>query len=400
MNESMNERVNPKQAPMLDYDALVQSNLREKDRVKIFILKYIQEEGNASRKMVVEALSMRPSTVSKSILEMIEDGILKELPHKANSGRGRPEWFLELSKDRFWVISFSIMSMTLIASIVNFAGGLVENVVVKLDRDLDAIAMTNTFNGLIKDLQRKVPSGTTLLGYGFAVPGLIDKQANVWRMVSRFPKMKNLKFEQVFGFREGNVFFERNIDTILKHCLLSQPAAQSGTALLLHWGYGIAISCSMEGNLIQSNGGLFGEIGHWTVNLENETTETIESIAAVPKLIKLYHWNDSLDEVSIQKSVEGGFVDSMELQRIINIIIRVLRNLHLSFFPDTIYILSPFIDTQAILHITEELTQLLKPFAINSPKVVALEYSSHSESLGIANTIFSRTIQPHLVARW
>jgi len=396
----MRKNKNLQKTLIIDYEALLQANLREKDRIKIHILRYIQEQGKVSRKMVIEALLMRPSTVSKSILEMLEDGILVELQTKANSGRGRPEWLLELSKNRFWVISFSIMSLTLIASVVNLKGEIVEKVMLKLDRDIDAIGMIDIFNGLIQRFQEEIPLGTTLLGYGFAVPGLIDKQANLWRMVSRFPLMKNLKFDQVKGFQEGNVFFERNIDAILNHYLITDSFARSGTALLFHWGYGIAISCAMKGKIIQSGGGLFGEIGHWSVALESDSNETIESIAAVPRLIEQYNWNDSLDEAAIQRSVKDGFVPTSEMERINHIMIRVLRNLHLSFFPDIVYILSPFVTSESIAQISQELSVLLSPFEVPTPKVVELDYSTHSESLGMANTIFTRTIQPHLIARW
>jgi transcriptional regulator of PTS gene len=385
---------------VLDFETLLQANLREKDRAKILILKFIQETGYVSRKMVVENLSMRPSTVSKSIVEMIEDGLIVELQTKANSGRGRPEWLLKLEKDRFWVVSFSIMSVSLIATIVNLAGDIVDEIVVKPDKNLDAEAMATIFNGLITEFQQKAPVGTSLLGYGFAVPGLIDKQAELWRMVSRFPRVRNLRFEQVMGYQEGNVFFERNIDAILNHCLVSDPSSRVGISLLLHWGYGIAISCAVNGTLIQSVGGLFGEIGHWTSTVEKETTETLESMAAVPKYMNMYHWNEMLDESAIQRSVDDGFVSDSDLEQITSVIIRVLRNLHLAYFPSTIYLLSPFVNQARANEISRQLEILLEPFEVHAPHVLVLEYSAHSESLGMANTVFTRTIQPHLIARW
>ena len=61
------------------------------------------------------------------------------------------------------------------------------------------------------------------------------------------------------------MLFERNIDAILNYRLLADPEAQRETSLLLHWGYGIAISFAANGRLLQSGGGLFGEIGLWTV---------------------------------------------------------------------------------------------------------------------------------------
>ena len=196
---------------------------------------------------------------------MIDDGLLSELSMRTNAHRGRPELFLSINPDRFWAISFSIMSMSLIITIANFAGEVVEERILPLDRHLSATQMTSILNGLITEHTATVPEGTHLLGYGIAFPGLIDKKANLWRMVSRFPNMKNLKFEGIIGFSEGKVLFERNIDAILNYRLLADPEARKETSLLLHWGYGIAISFAANERLLQSGGGLFGEIGHWTV---------------------------------------------------------------------------------------------------------------------------------------
>lgn len=396
----MPTRNQPERNTVLDYRTLLQACTREKDRIKILILQYIAEHETASRKMVIDSLDMRPSTVSKSIAEMIEDGLVNELSVRANSGRGRPEWFLSIKANRFWVISFSIMSMSLVTTIANFGGEVVEEQILKLDKTLTAPAMVSILNGLIGQCSAKVPEGTHLLGYGIAVPGLIDKQENLWRMVTRFPNMRNLKFESITGFSQGNVLFERNIDAILNYCLLAEPDSYKKNALLLHWGYGIAISYASNGTPLRSGGGLFGEIGHWTVPIGDKGTQTIESLAAVPKFMEAYEWSGTIDEASIQRSIQDGFISQEKLSEIHDIIAQVIRNLHLTFFPDIIYILSPFVDAAAAEHFSHFLSEVLMPFSVKAPSVVNLQYAAHSESMGMASTLFSQSIGSYLVARW
>ena len=99
----------PKRHTVLDFHTLLQACPREKDRAKILILQFISENGKASRKMVIQALRMRPSTVSNSIAEMIDDGLLSELSMRTNAHSGRPELSLSINPERFWPISFSIM---------------------------------------------------------------------------------------------------------------------------------------------------------------------------------------------------------------------------------------------------------------------------------------------------
>ncbi|HHT81366.1 MAG TPA: ROK family transcriptional regulator [Spirochaetales bacterium] len=382
---------------MLDFHTLLQACPREKDRAKILILQFISENGKASRKMVIQALRMRPSTVSNSIAEMIDDGLLSELSMRTNAHRGRPELFLSINPDRFWAISFSIMSMSLIITIANFAGEVVEERILPLDRHLSATQMTSILNGLITEHTATVPEGTHLLGYGIAFPGLIDKKANLWRMVSRFPNMKNLKFEGIIGFSEGKVLFERNIDAILNYRLLADPEARKETSLLLHWGYGIAISFAANGKLLQSGGGLFGEIGHWTVPGGDSDTQTIETLAAAPACMQEHEWSEDFDEASITQS---GFISQEKLKDLYTIIAQVMRNLHLTFFPDTFYLLSPFVDAAITEHLSQGLSETLRPFAVKAPKVINLHYSSDSEAMGMVSSLFSQTLGPFLQARW
>jgi len=399
-NGGMPIKDQPTSKTVLDYRTLLQACTREKDRIKILILQYIAEHETASRKMVIESLEMRPSTVSKSIGEMIEDGLVNELSVRANSGRGRPEWFLSIKANRFWVISFSIMSMSLITTIANFGGEVVEEQILKLDKNLTESDMVSILNGLIEECSAKVPDGTHLLGYGIAVPGLIDKEANLWRMVTRFPNMRNLRFESITGFSEGIVLIVRNIDAILNYCLLAEPDSYKQNALLLHWGYGIAISFASNGTPLQSGGGLFGEIGHWTVPIGTRGTQTIENLAAVPKFMEAYEWSGTIDEASIQRSIQDGFISPEKLSEIRSIIAQVIRNLHLTFFPDIIYILSPFVDAATAEYFSQFLSEVLEPFAVKTPSVVNLQYSAHSESMGMVSTLFSQSIGPYLTARW
>ena len=396
----MPNRNQPTRNTVLDYRSLLQACTREKDRIKILILQYIAENQTASRKMVIDSLAIRPSTVSKSIAEMIEDGLVNELSVRANSGRGRPEWFLSINANKFWVISFSIMSMSLITTIANFGGEVVEEHILKLETSLTQAEMVSILNGLIEECSAKIPEGTHLLGYGIAVPGLIDKEANLWRMVTRFPNMRNLRFESITGFSEGNVLFERNIDAILNYCLLAEPDSYKTNSLLLHWGYGIAISFAANGKPLQSGGGLFGEIGHWTVPIGTNETQTIENLAAVPKFMEAYEWSGTIDEASIQRSIQEGFISPEKLAEIRGIIAQVIRNLHLTFFPDIIYILSPFVDAATAEDFSQFLGEVLVPFAVKTPLVVNLQYSAHSESMGMVSTLFSQSIGPYLVARW
>jgi len=385
---------------ILDYDSLHSTLPREKDKEKALILKSICETPDATRKKIIQALSIRPSTVSRDVAEMIEDGILIEDQNKANIGRGRPEFFLEINYNRFLSISFSIISMNLLAAVINLKGDVIEEVSIKLDLDIDSDKMLREINKVMSIFRRKVPVNSEILGFGFAVPGLIDKKGKVWRMVSRFPKMEKLDLTNIEGGEKRGIIIERNIDSLLKYCLLTKPESAKGTTLLIHWGYGIAVSCAMEGRILQSPNGLFGEIGHWDMNLGQSKASTLESMAALSSILHNNNWNESIDERAIVEIVSNGFFPSEKLREIKGMIQGVIKNLYLTFFPDTIFILSPFVSPETSEIMESELKESLPGFIEKCPSIQSLEYSENGEIIGIANSVLSKNLERYLTARW
>jgi len=386
---------------VLDFDLLQSILSREKDREKNQILKKLFQTPNITRKRIIQDLSIRPSTVSRVVAELIEDGILSEEQNKANIGRGRPELFLSVNSNRFWTISFSIISMNLLGAIINLKGDIVRETVIKLDINIDAQNMLKNFNEVAEDFRRQMPASSKFLGYGFALPGLLDKDEKIWRMVSRFPRLKMMDLKKIEGGRDSIIIIERNIDSLLNNCLLNRPESSSGTTLLLHWGYGIAASCAMEGRILQSPNGLFGEIGHWDMNLSlSGDNSNLESIAALSGMLKKNGWNEGIDEEIIIEIIRDRIFPEEDLRVISDMIQAVIKNLYLTFFPDKIYILSPFVSQKLSEHFEKKLKEQLPDFVKSKPSIQVLDYVEKGESLGIASLIFNKSFEYYLTARW
>jgi len=386
---------------VLDFDLLKSTLPREKDREKNQILKKIFNTPEITRKKIIKELSFRPSTVSRVVAEFIEDEILIEDQNKANIGRGRPELFLEINGNRFWSVSFSIISMNLLCAIINLKGAIIKETVHKLDIDIDAMGMLIIFNDVVKDFQEHMPSSSELLGFGFALPGLIDKKEKIWRMVSRFPHLKMMDLRKIEGGRDLTIIIERNIDSLLKNCLLNQPESSLGTTLLLHWGYGIAASCSMEGRILQSPNGLFGEIGHWDMNVSlSGASSTLESSAAISGMLKKNGWREGIDEEMIEDIIRDNIFPEENLRAINEKIQGIIKNLYLTFFPDKIYILSPFVSSKESRQLEMNLKEQLPDFIEYSPSIQSLNYNDKGESLGIANSVYNKSFEYYLTARW
>lgn len=394
------ERMPKDSTMMLDFDHLHSILPREKDREKNQILKSIFTSSETTRKKIINSLSLRPSTVSRVVAEMIDDGILREDQNRANMGRGRPEFFLEVNKERFWCISFSIISMSLLGSVVNLGGKIVRKTEIKLNINIDSEQLMSTLKDVSEDFHSHMPEDSEFLGYGFALPGLLDKEEKNWRMVSRFPNLKKVDLSGIAG-KSDYVIIERNIDSLLKYNLLHKPETGTGTTLLIHWGYGIAVSCAMEGRILQAPNGLFGEIGHWDMHIAKDgKAVNLESIIALSGILKANGWKESIDEEVISGLVEDGIFPRNDLELINRMLRGVVKNLYLTFFPDKIYILSPFISSEISNQLERNLGKQLPDFIEHTPAIKALDYRDKGEALGIANSLFSTAFEHFLEARW
>ena len=386
---------------VLDFDALQASFSREKDREKALVLKSILHGEDVTRKRIIQELSLRPSTVSKIIAELIEDGIVSESQNTVREGRGRPEAFLKVHPGRFWSISYSIMSVGLLGVAYDIEGRAAGKVEKRLSTDLDAERMIGILDDATADLSESVPRESEFLGFGLALPGLLDRKRNTWRTVSRFPNLKHLSFERIRKGRDGIISIERNIDALLRYYLLTVPEYGRGTTLLLHWGYGIAVSCAMEGTILQAPNGLFGEIGHWDVDVSSERTKGyLEEKAALSEVLTKQGWRDDIDESDIESLVSDGIFPAEELARIREMMQKVTKNLYLTFFPDRFLILSPFVSPEMSRELEASLKRQLPDFVDPAPRVTVLTYGEQGESVGIANTVFSASLREYLKARW
>jgi len=120
-------------------------------------------------------------------------------------------------------------------------------------------------------------------------------------------------------------------------------------------------------------------------------------LAAAPACMQKHEWSEDFDEASI---IQSGFISQEKLKDLYTIIAQVMRNLHLTFFLDTFYLLSPFVEATTKEHLSQGLSETLKPFAVKPPKVINLHYSSDSEAMGMVSSLFSQTLGPFLQARW
>ena len=226
------------------------------DKARIFMC--ILNGQAASRKDVARLLSMRSSSVSEHVNELLELRLLTETMGAAE-GRGRPSLTLVANPNRLLVLVFQVITQSLHVVSVNLAGHILAHQHIEAPYACDNAMLIERFILLRQRITAITPKTSPIAGIAFSLSGLVDTVAGQWIFSSRWPQMQHLAITDIFPQSDCPLFLSRMMDAELRSRLLDYAES----TLLLHWGYGIGTAFGVASGQLASGGSGFGEIGHW-----------------------------------------------------------------------------------------------------------------------------------------
>ena len=339
---------------LIPFESLLDGHaVRAVDRDKARIFAAIGSREGATRKRLASWLRIRPSTISVLVNELIDDALVIEARPLEPSRQGRPEILLQPRLDRFVVLVVHVVSHDIRATAIDMAGNVLAERVAGLDRtEAENADLIGGVLDVVQHLLDEIPAGSTALGVGVAVPGIIDSAGKRWIYSSRWPRMSNLSFDAI-GERTGlPVRVSRNLTLELLARMLRRPEERKGGTLIVHWGYGIGSAYAWNGMVLESGVGSFGEFGHWTVAPDSSRlchcgeTGCLESEAALwamlPEIRKTFPDAPS-DEWEFERFLRDHDVaDLPVVTKAVQVFALALANLHKAFYPEHLVLTGPF----------------------------------------------------------
>ena len=238
---------------------------RVKDKQKALIYGRLRFLPGSTRKELAEKLSLRPSTVSNLVEELIDDGLVYEGELRPQSGQGRRQISLYPNVDRFVAIALYFVSMTLKGALVNCGNHVRSEHTLTLSENTGHDALNAGVVESTQALRADKPAEAELVGCGVTFPGFVDTYNNRWVFAARWPRLREFDLTGLQSQVDLPIRFRRSLDAELEYLLEQNPRYRKGGTVLVHWGYGIGSSYACDGLIIETAVGGFGEIGH--VNL-------------------------------------------------------------------------------------------------------------------------------------
>ncbi|SFJ48709.1 transcriptional regulator of PTS gene [Phyllobacterium sp. CL33Tsu] len=310
-----------------------------------------------SRPNVSEALQMTSTTTSRVVADLLERGlVIGEAGEK--SGRGRPAIQIALNHSRLGATVILMSSRSLLGVLVDLSGRVIGRCTADVPESADNDTMAARMRGLINSLLKDLPAGMSHMGTSVSVSGVVNVRDRKWLITSRWPHVRDLDLAAALAPVTPVVIVCRHLDAELTARTMQDGAQGRDSTLLLHWGWGVGLAYSVEGEPFMSASNPFGEIGHWRFNMLDQRQcgcgnhGCLETAAALWALLP--QLRASWPELSEDEERVAGQLTSLdiaerpEIATAIHLMARSLGNVCRLLFPKRVIVTGPFVGNTAL----------------------------------------------------
>jgi glucokinase-like ROK family protein len=263
---------------------------------KRLILKTIYDQEQISRADVARLTHLTRPTVSSTVAELIEEGLVAEIGQGPSAG-GKPPVLLSIVDHSRYLIGIDIGSSQFRGGILDLRGRLIQQTALPV-KDYHGGAALELVYRLIDQLLVLAPG--PLLGIGIGSPGLMDARKGIVRKAVNLD-WQDLPLRDLVETRYNLPVYLAN-DTHL--AALAEYTfgnnRKSSNLIVIKAGRGISAGIVLNGQLYYGDGSGAGEIGHVMVVEDGEPCpcghagclETVASSRAIIKQARMIAQNN------------------------------------------------------------------------------------------------------------
>jgi len=387
------------------------SSLREKDKEKVRVYTCIYRNYSVTRKSIIEKTGVRPSTVSRAVYELIEDGLVVEGQRSETGRKGRPGIYLYPDFNKYLSISISFQSHQIRGVLINLGEKVLAERTITIQAAATNDIFLSSFRTIIEELLPFIPVKAELLGIGFSVSGSINRQEQSWIYSSRWSNLSNLSFGNLAEDINLDVRVTHFLNANLEYLMMKNPVYMDGGTLLYHWGYGIGASYAHDGTVLKSSLGSFAEVGHWQVSLNKGDLcpcgargclETEAALWSIRQKLEssgtgIPESEEKFGEIVLKSNLSGN----PEILKARDFIEGSLVNLYHTFYPERILIYGPFVsDFEFFTELSYRLIQRITPLYRSFIKLERVNITDNGVAVGSTFPFFLDSLKKSLMAKW
>lgn len=254
------------------------------------ILRVLYQRRTVTRRAIVEATHLNVASVSHTLQHFLQCGTILKVG-ELQSSRGRKSEVLTLNAEAGYFAVADLEGTRLRFALTNLIG----DIRFRWEEDWEfgqKLDVERVINGITTVIQNGRPEHSQILAIGISHPGILDKNGCITAVNlgwSDFSLAKEL--EQKFNIP---VFLEEAPFScvVAEHWL--GAAKNVDDCMYVIVGNGIGVGIFVGGHLLRGHGGIAGELGHLTVDLNAEDEcncgkrGCLEAIASSPNIVRQY----------------------------------------------------------------------------------------------------------------
>ncbi|MDQ1130331.1 ROK family transcriptional regulator [Microbacterium sp. SORGH_AS_0888] len=306
------------------------------------VLSLLHSEGTLSRTQLGTSTRLNRSTITGLVAELIELGLVRELPAGAPTGRvGRPTLDLQ-PDDRVAALSVRVEPQAVTVALVGLGG----TVHARLRHDTSRPPTPRRFVQIaassVEAMRADMDRHYRVIGAGLAVPGLVNANGSVlvaptlgWR---RDPVAARLSDELGMPVTAGN-------DASIGALAESRFGVARGARNLLYLGgalHSIGGGLIIDGTLLRGTSGYAGELGHTVIDPRGRRCvcgrkgclEAEVSLGLLEPLLGRRKLDE--DELDVELGVVRDPAVLREVARQVDVLSTALTNFVNAFSPETV----------------------------------------------------------------
>ncbi|HHT37420.1 MAG TPA: ROK family transcriptional regulator [Firmicutes bacterium] len=254
------------------------------------ILDTIRQHGEISRAEIAKTTKLNPSTVTRIIADLIEEGFVRETGY-ADSHGGRKPILVDLVPDAAFIIGINVETNLVIGIVSNLVGDIIYNIHLPLPSHSKEDVLGAIIRAVDWLLDQAAGSDQEIIGIGVAMHGLVDSAKGIALFPPAFG-WKDLPLGELLEKRFNMpVRLENNARAMALGEWWFGAGRNSTNFIALKVGYGIGSGIILNGQIFRGVDFTAGEIGHTTVTIDGPLCDCgnygcLEALASVNALVR------------------------------------------------------------------------------------------------------------------
>jgi len=242
-----------------------QDFMKRQNRLTVFEI--IKNQQPISRASIAKQTGMSPTTISRIVGELTEEGYLLETEQVSAAGLGRRSTLLAMVDAAVLSVGVELDSHQIHIGIVDIQGNVVASGTYPRAADESALVTIERIGAEIDRLTKSNDIDVNrLIGIGVGLPGIVDNDKGSvvfsvqlgWKNVRLAERLK-----EITGY-DVAVDNELKVKALAEH--LKGAAIGSNCTALLGFGNGVGSAVIVDGEIYRGKTNSAGEIGHTTVD--------------------------------------------------------------------------------------------------------------------------------------